>query len=75
MEFIIKPLSNRIEFKTHRGKYPGTHHGKYTVNSILVTLTSDSPETLIIMGKNKKPIEQAIINELNKKYRKKKEEE
>ncbi len=74
MEFIINPLANEIKYETERGKYPGKHSGKYVIRSITVTLTSDDPGDLLIMTKHKKPIEKAIMNELNKTFSKIKEE-
>lgn len=70
MEFIVKPFSNAIEFTTSRGKFPGKHKGKYAIRSISISITSDDPGTLTIMMKNVKPIEKAIVKELNKNFMK-----
>lgn len=70
MDFIVKPFSNAIEFTTTRGKFPGKHKGRYAIRSISISITSDDPGTLTIMMKNVKPIEKAIIKELNKNFMK-----
>ena len=70
MEFIVKPFSNAIEFSTHRGMYVGKHKGKYAIRSISIMITSDKPDDLKLMMINKKPIEKAIITELNKNFMK-----
>lgn len=70
MEFIVKPFSNAIEFTTTRGKFPGKHKGKYAIRSISINITSNDPGDLTLMMKNIKPIERAIINELNKNFMK-----
>ena len=46
MEFIIRPISNGIEYTNTRGDYKGKHKGRYIVKSISVVLTS--PETLLL---------------------------
>ena len=68
MEFMVKPLHNTIEFSTHRGKYVGKHKGKYFIKSISIGMTSDKPDDLKLMSINKKPIEKAILIELNKNF-------
>ena len=75
MEFIIKPFSNAIEFTTTRGRFPGKHKGKYAIRSISINVTSDNLDDLTLMMKNIKPIERAIINELNKNFMKGKKNE
>lgn len=72
MEFIIRPLSNKIEYTNTRGNYKGKHSGRYIVKSISVVLTSDKPEDLMLMSKYRKRIERAIVNELNSNVRGKK---
>ena len=72
MEFIIRPLSNKIEYTNTRGHYKGKHSGRYIVKSISVVLTSDKPEDLMLMSKYRKRIERAIVNELNSNVRGKK---
>ena len=72
MEFIIRPLSNKIEYTNIRGNYKGNHSGRYIVKSISVVLTSDSPEDLMLMSKYRKRIERAIVNELNRNVGRKK---
>lgn len=66
MEFLIRPLSNGIEYTNTRGNYIGKHKGQYIVKSISVVLTSDSPADLYLMSKYRKRIERAIVSELNR---------
>ncbi len=75
MEFIIKPSSNSVEYTTHRGVYKGKHKGRYIVRYISVALTSDDPTDLMLLSKHKKPIERAIINELNSNVGRKKNDD
>ena len=65
MEFIIRPISNGIEYTNSRGNYKGKHKGRYIVKSISVVLTSDDPADLYLMSKYRKRIERAIVNKLN----------
>ena len=66
MEYIIRPLSNGVEYITTRGQYKGKHKAKYIIKHISIILTADDPVDLMLMAKHRKPIEKAIIQELNK---------
>ncbi len=72
MEFIVKPLSNSIEYITTRGQYKGKHKAKYIVKHISISITADDPTDLMLMSMHRKPIEEAIIQELNKNMRRNK---
>ena len=74
MEYIIKPLSNSIEYITTRGQYKGKHKAKYIVKYISISITADDPTDLMLMSKHRKPIEKAIVQELNKYMRRKKDD-
>ncbi len=75
MEFIIKPLSNSIEYTTNRGQYKGKHKAKYIVKCISINITADDPTDLMLMSMHRKPIEKAIIQELNKNMWRKKNDD
>lgn len=65
MDFIIRSRSNGVEYTTTRGAYKGTHKGKYIIKHLSIVLTADDPTDLMLLGKFRKPIEKAIIQELN----------
>ena len=75
MEFIIKPLSNGIEYSPKRGVFKGKHKGKYIVTNISINITADDPNDLQILMMHKKKIEIELINQLNKYFSKRKDDE
>ncbi len=75
MEFVIKPNANSVEYTTNRGVYKGKHKGRYIVKYISIALTSDDPTDLMLLAKHKKPIERAIVNQLNSNVGRKKNDD
>lgn len=69
MEFIIKP-NNKVEYKTRKKLLKCS----YVVNGISILISADDPWDLYIMRSHKKLIEKSIINHLNKKSTKLKNE-